>query len=191
MVDDELLKNWFGREIFPLEAALTNYLARNWRDPAEIGDLRQEIYARIYAAAREQLPREAKPFLFAVARNHLINTAKRAQVVLIDYVADLESSEDLLDEETPERHLDARSELRLVQKGLERLPRRCREVIELRKIDGLSTREAAQRMNVGIDTIERQTVLGMRALIDFMLGGNGKIRRKERIPSRHGKSSGL
>jgi DNA-directed RNA polymerase specialized sigma24 family protein len=49
----------------------------------------------------------------------------------------------------------------------------------LRKIEGLSTREAAVRMGVGVDTIERQLVLGMRALTDFMLGGTGKIRRSE------------
>jgi RNA polymerase sigma factor (sigma-70 family) len=191
MVDDDQLKRWFQREIFPLESALTKYLVRNWRNPGEICDLRQEIYVRLYASARERLPRQAKPFLFAVARNHLVNLAKRAQIVPLDYVADLESSGDLLDEETPERRFDARSELRLVQAGLEKLPPRCRQVVELRKVEGLTTREAAERMNVGLDTIERQLVLGMRALVEFMLGGSGKIRRKEPFRQRQGKRSGL
>ena len=71
------------------------------------------------------------------------------------------------------------AELRRVQAGLNNLPERCREAVMLRKIEGLSTREAAVRMGVGVDTIERQLVLGMRALTDFMLGGTGKIRRSE------------
>ena len=177
MVDDKALKECFSQEIFPLEAALTQYLRSNWRDQAEVADLRQEIYAKIYAAARERLPQQARPFLFTTARNHLINSAKRAQVVSLDYVADLEAATAAVDDHTPERQLSARDELRRVQAGLERLPPRCREVVELRKIDGLSTREAAERLRVGIDTIERQMMHGMRALIDFMLGGSGKIRR--------------
>lgn len=178
MIDDKVLKDWFFREIFPLEAVLTRYLRRNWRDQAEVGDLRQEIYARVYAAARERLPLQAKPFLLTAARNHLINSAKRAQVVSIDYVTDLESSTVVADDETPERLFGVREELRRVQAGLERLPPRCRQVVTLRKIEGLSTREAAQRLRVSIDTIEQQMVYGMRALVDFMLGGTGKIRRK-------------
>lgn len=47
---------------------------------------------------------------------------------------------------TPEQQLSARQQLQRLQRALDRLPPRCREVIELRKIDGLSQREAAQRM---------------------------------------------
>jgi RNA polymerase sigma-70 factor (ECF subfamily) len=44
-------------------------------------------------------------------------------------------------------------------------------------VEGLSIRETAERLGIGIDTVEQQTVHGMRALVDFMLGGTGKIRR--------------
>lgn len=178
MVDDGVVKDWFFREIYPLEPVLTRYLRRNWRDQAEVSDLRQEVYARVYAAARERLPHQPKQYLLMTARNHLINNAKRTQVVQIDYVADLETSAVVVDNDTPERQLTAREELRRIQAGLERLPPRCRQVVMLRKIEGLSTREAAERMHVGIDTIEQQMVHGMRALVDFMLGGTGKIRRR-------------
>lgn len=177
MVDDDTLRAWFFREVFPLEAALTRFIRRNWRHGSEIADLRQEVYVRVYSAAREQLPLQAKPFLFAAARNHLINCAKRAQVVSIEYVADLEASAVAIDAATPDRHVAARDELRRVSAGLDRLPTRCRDVVVLRKIEGLSTREAAARLGVGIDTIEQQMVHGMRALVDFMLGGSGRVRR--------------
>lgn len=187
MVDDATVKAWFSKEIFPLEASLTRFIRRNWRNPAEVPDLRQEVYARVYAAARGQLPVQAKPFLFAAARNHLINCAKRAQVVSIDYVADLEALTVAADVRTPDRHVAARDELRRASVGLERLPPRCREVVMLRKIEGLSTKEAAARLGVGVDTIEQQMVHGMRALVDFMLGGTGKIRRKGSAHRRAGK----
>lgn len=154
------------------------FLRRNWRDPTELVDLRQDIYARIYDAAREALPLQTKAFLFATARNHLINRARRMRVISIELVTDLESLNVAVDAITPDRHATAREELRRVQAGLERLPPRCREVIVLRKIEGLSQREVAARMGIGEDAVERQMVQGMRALVDFMLGGAGRIRRR-------------
>jgi RNA polymerase sigma-70 factor (ECF subfamily) len=177
MIDDATLRAWFFREVFPLEAALTRYIRRNWRNESDVADLRQEIYARIYSAARERLPLQTKPFLFTTARNHLINQAKRAQIVSIDHVAGLEASPVLVDAVTPDRHVTARDELRRVQAGLDRLPPRCREIVVLRKIEGLSTKAVAARLNIGVDAVEQQMVHGMRALVDFMAGGPGKIRR--------------
>jgi len=177
MIEDATLRAWFFREVFPLEPALTRYIRRNWRNEADVADLRQEIYARVYSAARNALPLQAKPFLFTAARNHLINCARSASVVSMDHVADLETSDFVADVVTPERNVLAREELRRVQAGLERLPPRCREVVRLRKIEGFSTKEVAVQLNVGTDTVERQMVHGMRALVDFMMGGSGRIRR--------------
>lgn len=64
---------------------------------------------------------------------------------------------------------------------MDALPPRCREVVRLRKVEGLTTQETADRLGIGIDTVERQLTMGMRALVDFMLGGTGKIRRPRLI----------
>lgn len=178
MVQEEALKTWFFREILPLEPALTRFIRRNWRDWSEVEDLRQEIYARVYEGALQGLPRQAKPYLFVTARNHLINRAKRSQIVRFEVVADLEALNVAIETVTPERELSARDELRRVLVGLDRLPPRCREVVRLRKFEGLSQREVATRMGIGEDTVEQQMVHGMRALTDFLLGGTGRIRRR-------------
>jgi RNA polymerase sigma-70 factor (ECF subfamily) len=73
--------------------------------------------------------------------------------------------------------LTAREELRRTQLGLDQLPPRCRQVIWLHKVEGLSTRETAERLGISLDTVEKQITQGMRALADFMIGGSGKIRR--------------
>jgi RNA polymerase sigma factor (sigma-70 family) len=176
MVDDQALKEWFCREVLPLERALAAFIRRNWRDAADVVDLRQDIYERVLQGARHGLPTQAGQFVYTVARNHLINRAKRARIVSFDVVADLDaiSGNDVLD---PERQLLAREELRRIQFGLEQLPPRCREVVLLRKIRGLSTRQTADELGIGIDTVEKQMTLGMRALANFMLGGSGKVQR--------------
>lgn len=177
MIDDEALKAWFCDAILSREGALMSFIRRNWRDSSDAADLRQEIYERVLVGARRELPRNAGHYLFAVARNHLINRARHAQIVSFDLVADISAISDGADLYSTERHVSARDELRRAQAGLDQLPPRCRDVVRLRKIEGLSTRETAERLGVGIDTVEKQLTLGLRAMADFMLGGTGKVHR--------------
>ena len=177
IVDEAALNAWFCSEVLPLERALTGYIRRNWRQHADIIDLRQDIYERALAGARGGIPVHTRHYLFTVARNHLINQARRGQIVSIELVADMTEFDSEFDRFGTERQLDARDELRRTQQGLDQLPPRCREVVWLRKVEGLSTRETADRLGISIDTVEKQITQGMRALVDFMLGGTGRIRR--------------
>jgi RNA polymerase sigma-70 factor (ECF subfamily) len=177
MVDDAQLQRWFCDEVLPLEASLTRYLRRNWRSSEQIMDIRQDIYEAALTGGRQELPANTPGYIFTIARNILVNRSRRERIVQFEQYADMESVEQAVDLSATDRHLDARDALRRAQDGIDRLPPRCREVVRLRKIEGLSTREAAARMGVGIDTIERQLVLGIRAMADAMLGGTGKIRR--------------
>ncbi|MBW4331801.1 sigma-70 family RNA polymerase sigma factor [Stakelama sp. CBK3Z-3] len=178
------MQRWFCDEVLRHEAALTRFLRRNWRRPEDIHDIRQDIYARAIEAAQEQLPRNVRPYLFTIARNTLINRARREKIVSFHLVADLEALDCVDNAFATERHLDARDALRRTQAGLDQLPPRCREVVRLRKVDGLTTREVADELGVGIHTVERQLTLGMRALVDFMLGGEGRINRRTTSSSR-------
>jgi RNA polymerase sigma factor (sigma-70 family) len=168
---DDRLNSWFCREVLPLEPALMRFIRRNWRSPADFSDLRQEIYVRVFEAAQVKLPLNPKAFVFVTARNYLIDRARRARIVHVEVVADLERSVALDEAITPERVASARDELRRVQAGLDRLPTRCREIMIMRRIDGLSQKETATRLGITVKAVEQQTTKGMRALIDFVLGG--------------------
>lgn len=174
------LDDWFIAHVLPLEGLIQAFLRRQGHDDSEIQDLRQEAYARIYEAARRGTPAQAKPFVMTTVRNLLIDRIRRTRIVSIEAMADVEQAVALADEITPERYLGGRDELRRLQLGLQNLPTKCRQVVELRKIHGMSQREVATRLGISEDTVERQTLLGMRALADFMLGGAGKIQRPPR-----------
>lgn len=178
MVDDGELNAWFVREVLPLERALTAYIRRNWKAPEDVLELRQDIYEHALIGARRGLPVSARAYVYTVARNHLINQAKRARIVPMETIADLDSVRYDLDLFGTERALTARDELRHAKAGIDKLPPRCREVILLQKIEGLTDRQAAERLGVSVETVRRQIKLGMKALIDHMLGGSGRIVRR-------------
>ncbi|MCC2971323.1 RNA polymerase sigma factor [Massilia sp. IC2-476] len=174
------LDDWFIREVLAVEPALMRYLRHNWRDAGEWADLRQEVYARVYDAARCGLPERTAPFVMATARNLLIDRARKSQVVSIDAYAEIDDL--IIDELTPERHVSGRRELGVLVEALDALPPRCREVVVLRKVEGLSQREVAAEMGIAEDTVEKQIAKGMRSLADalFSRGLGSGIARLER-----------
>lgn len=177
MVDDDALNAWFVREVLPLEKALTAYLRRNWRVAEDVFELRQDIYEHALIGARRKLPTNSRAYMYTLARNHLINQAKRARIVSFEIIADLDGEIMDLDLFEAERALTARDELRHARVGIDKLPPRCREVMRLRKLDGLSTQEAAEALGVSTETVRQQLKYGMKALIDHMVGGSGKVVR--------------
>lgn len=177
------LDAWFVREVLPLEAALMRFLRRNWREEGDLADIRQDVYVRVYDAARHGIPRQAKPFVFSTARNLLIDRVRRSRIISIETMADLDLSNVSAEEASPERQAIARAELRQLQAALDRLPPRCCKVVVMRKIEGLSQREVAFRLGITEDTVEKQVAKGVRMLANLLLDDEPDNRRPALAPS--------
>lgn len=167
-MDIEEVSVWFVNEVLPLEALIESYLRRNWRDVNEIADLRQEVYVRVFERCQKSKPDSTAAFVMTTARNLLIDRARRAKIVSLEIFADLDALEVLEGEISFDRQISARSEVRHLQSALDTLPPRCRQIVELRKIEGLSQREVATRLALSEDTVERQLSNGIRALTEAM-----------------------
>jgi RNA polymerase sigma-70 factor (ECF subfamily) len=157
---------WFVREVLPLEASLMRFLQSACRNAQEAADLRQDVYAGVIAAARKSLPERAKPFLFATARNLLIDRVRHERVISIDTVSDLDELGLAADEPGQDRVLIARDELRRLRAAIDALPPKCREAIVLRRIEGLSGREIASRMGIDESTVSHHINNGVRLLAE-------------------------
>jgi RNA polymerase sigma factor (sigma-70 family) len=168
---------WFARNVLPLEAVLMQFLRRNWSDSSEIADLRQDVYVRVYEAALKKLPELAKPFVFATARNLLINRVRQKHIVPIEAVADLDSLGVANDEPAPDRNVMARDELRRLQIAIDRLPTRCREAVIMGRINGLTGHEIAQRISE--PAVSQYIDNGLRALADMLYGEAIEVRREK------------
>ena len=58
-------------------------------------------------------------------------------------------------------------DFRILIRAIESLPERCRQVVTLRKIYGLSQQEVAARLGVSEATVETQGSIGLRKCIEF------------------------
>lgn len=164
------LDRWFVSEVLPQEGALTRYLSRAWSNAADVLDLRQEVYMRVYQSSMEQRPQSARAYVITVARNLLTDRIRRDRRVSMESVQELDDSIVPRDELTPERYLSAEEDLRKLSVALERLPQDCRSVIWLRRVEGLTQREAAQRLGMAEGTLESHLCRGVRALADAVFG---------------------
>jgi RNA polymerase sigma-70 factor (ECF subfamily) len=172
---DDSLDTWFKREILVHEALLLRYLRRVWPRRDEVHDLRQEIYVRVYEAARKVRPSAPRAFILATARNLVTDRVRRGRVVRIEAVGDPDVLNVMVDELSPERRLSAWQELKRVTRAFNNLPPRCREIVWLKKVDDLSMQEVADLLGLSVRTVENQVLKGMRLLSDTVYGSDPPV----------------
>jgi RNA polymerase sigma-70 factor (ECF subfamily) len=165
---DDDLHAWFIREVLPLEAALTQYLQHNWREPAHVADMLHDIYVRVFDAARKEKPKATTSFVFATARNLLVDRVRHQKIVPFEAVENIEALNIAADAPGPDDQVIAREELRRLQSALEKLHPRSRDAFIMHHVDGLSRREIAQRMGISEITVTWYLNQGVRLLADIL-----------------------
>ena len=176
---DDDLKHWFGSAILPHQAALRRYLMRVCRSSSEVPDLLQETLMRVYESATKSRPRYPKQFLFTTARNLWIDKLRRERVVSIDYTPEPISLSIAIDELSPERRLAALQDLQQLTHAFESLPEKTRSVIWLRRVAGISQREAAAILGIEVGALEGHMSRGMRRLAKAIVVNGGKSSPRE------------
>jgi RNA polymerase sigma factor (sigma-70 family) len=173
---------WFKSEVLVHEEILMRFLARSWPRRDELPDLRQEIYARICEAALESRPQSPKAFLFSIAKHLMIDRRRRERIVSIQAAGDVDFSNDLLEEKTPDRHARAHQELARLARAFDRLPEKCRRVVWMRRVLDIPQREVAERLGLSERTVEGQVLRGIQLLAQYTHDSGaetGKARNSE------------
>lgn len=93
----------------------------------------------------------------------------RQHIVLTEDFPDIRAAVDSLkapDQMSPERHYRRVELLRLIQVALDRLPARYGDVLEWKYIEGHSTREIAERLDIGAEAAQSLLARAKRAFAD-------------------------
>lgn len=144
--------DWFKTVILPQEAALRGRLRRILPSTHELDDMVAEVMARAYATENWENVTTGRAYLFTIARNLVIDTARRNKVVSFETIADLEL---LQGDNNVEAQLHAREALRQIETIVDSLPTQCRRVFILRRIHERSMLEIAAEMSLSVSTVEK------------------------------------
>jgi len=128
----------------------------------------QEALARVWQAHEGGAVSSPRALLFTTGRNLALDELRRRQIVTFESVteiADLPVYEDVATAAEAAAH---HQELEILTKAIQSLPDRCRQVLTLRKIYGLSQKEIAARLGIAEHTVEAQIATGMRKCAEFL-----------------------
>lgn len=175
---------WVAAQVMPHEPVVRRWLARSKVAPPEIDDLVQYAYCRFAELPSVEAITDPAAYFFEVVRRAQLNNMRRARVVSMETVAEIDALNIYAEDPSPERVVAARRELGEVLRLIERLPDRCRRVFEMRKIQGLSQREIASSLGIPETVVENEVVKGLR-LISRALRKGGPAEQRRGLSRDH------
>jgi RNA polymerase sigma factor (sigma-70 family) len=172
---------WFC-QILAHEPDLRIYLGRSLARRADVSDVIQETYARLLTMPplQREAVRTLRAFLFATAHNVAMEHLRQSRWVSLDALPELGLSHVVAGsghEPPPDETVNATQELDLLARVIASLPDKCREVLTLRKIHGLSQKEIAARLGIAEHTVEKHISYGIRLCAARLLEMTGSARR--------------
>lgn len=177
---------WVGSNVVPHEADLRARLRRMAVPEQEISDIVQDAYVRIARLDSIAHIQSGRAYFFTTARTSLLQRIRHDRIVRIDSMTEMEALTIADEEPGPERQVSARRELARVRALIDALPERCREIFELRRIQGVPQREIAERLGIPEHTVEAQAIRGLKLILKALAGEDGA---DSKIQSRKVKSS--
>ena len=156
----ETLYRRYARPVFGLAM-------RRLGDRTRAEDAVQETFTSVWRSARTYRPERGPgaPWLYAVARNAIVDGARTRVEPLIGEATDEPSSEI----GPPDRAEQSWTAWR-VHRAMEELPRNERIVLELAYWRGLSQSEIAEHLGIPLGTVKTRTRSGLRRLADLLDG---------------------
>jgi RNA polymerase sigma-70 factor (ECF subfamily) len=160
--------HWFVEHLQPHESSLRAYLRSSLSSASDVDDIVQDTYTRILKMREATNLRSGKALLFAVARNAVRDLIRHRAVVHHVPITETPGSPVLQDKADVVEFVSHQQELALLAEAIHTLPTRCREVLLLRKIQGLSQKEIASRFGISENTVETLVAKGTRRCRDYL-----------------------
>lgn len=173
---------WFAEEVQPHETSLRAYLRGRFPALPDIDDLVQESYVRLIRAHDTGRINYAKAFLFTTARNLALDFFRRRKIVTIESVADFADLPVMEDRPDAIESINHQEELTMLAAAVRSLPDRCRQVLTLRLLYGLSQKQIAAELRISEHTVKAQIAKGMRRCAAYFAARGVPTARLAAVP---------
>lgn len=162
--DDERA-NWLARYILPHESSITKII-KSWRltDGIEAEDIVQECYAKLAALPSVSHIHSAKAYFLQTARSIFLMHIRRARLVSIDAVTDLEKLSIPLDEPSPEIRASDREQLRLLAQAVSDLEEPHRIIFTLRMLQSMSYKQISLKIGMSENAVQKALARSLQSL---------------------------
>ena len=171
----DIVAAWVAREILPHENAVHAWLSRRWRNVVDPDDVIQEAYCRISSLARVDHIGNPIGYFRRTVHAVVTDTLRRSGIFGFISMTEIEWLNVMDSEPLADRVVEADQELKRVNSLLSELSDTCRQAIELRRIEGTSQREAAERLGVSEDVIRNHLVRGVKKILQTMAAQDADV----------------
>ncbi len=160
---------WFAEQVLPHEPMLRAWLRQTFGSRLDIDDVVQETFLRVLRANATGELHAPKAFLFATARNLSLDQLRRHAVSRTGSLVETDLSNVLDGEISIPETVAHNQELALLTEAVQSLPVRCRQVMTLRLVYGLTQRVIGEKLGISDRTVAAQLAIGTKKCTDYML----------------------
>jgi RNA polymerase sigma-70 factor (ECF subfamily) len=171
-------------------APLRRYLARMLGNPADAQDIAHDAYACVYKAMDAKWPDHPEAFLFTTARRLALNQIRRRRIGP-EHGAESAKIIEFTPADTPsvDRIVMAREEWFRLEAAIASLPKGCRQVLLMRKVEQLSHAEIGAALGIAVSTVEKQHARALR-LVRAAMQESGQTTNQDQKQKAGGKAAG-
>ena len=159
---------WFAENLQVHESMLRAWLSSRFPQIDDFDDIIQEAYTRVIIARSKRPLHAPKAFFFAIARNLTYDYFRRTAIIVPNVLRDFDELSVLDDTVNIPETLARNQEIELMTQAIQSLPDRCRQVMTLRNVHGLSHKMIADQLGISVRTVEAQITVGIKRCTEFM-----------------------
>ncbi len=161
-------RKWFEAEIAPHETALRVWLQQRFPAIDHLDDIIQDAYIRVVSRHRIKPIDYPKAFLFATSRNLVIDFLRKKKIVSFENLREIDLETVLRsDEDEIQKQIHRLEQEVIIWEAINHLPKKCRRIFILRKINGLSLLEISRELGLSVKTVEVQISIGIKKCKKF------------------------
>jgi RNA polymerase sigma factor (sigma-70 family) len=166
--ETEAQARWFRDEVQPHENNMKLFLRHRFPRLRDVDDVVHDTYLKLIREKAAGNVSSVRGFLFTSLRNAAYDFFRRkkshGEVPIADSAVDTLP----LEERDGAESAVFNEELQLAAEAVEALPVRCREVMKLRKVYGMSYREIADQLGIEESTVSNQLMKGYKLCREYL-----------------------